>query len=228
MLFRYLKNRSGLAFVGLLSGAIFLLAIGGVTYTNRSEFCSLCHTMEKSYNTWIASSHKEVRCVDCHIEPGIGNFIEAKVMRGGNDLIAQIFNPPDPGEIRTEVSAMVCIRCHMEIRRISEIAKRDLPEKLNKVGLIMEHKRHLEAFKDPQFRGEGEGCRVCHSKIVHGERFKGYPIIIPPEKECFRCHDGKRSYNGKILSKKCSTCHTQEGLSDFLFDSEPSKLQRDN
>jgi len=219
MLFKNLKDKLGFKAILLISLLLlFLLSGGGLVYTNRSAFCSSCHTMKGSYATWKMSSHKEVRCVDCHIEPGIAGFMEAKLIRGGNDLIVQILNPPDPATIKSQVSSMVCIRCHMEIMRISEIAKRDLPERINKVGLVMEHKRHIEAFKDQQFRQEGDGCTICHSRIVHGARFKGYPIVIPSEKQCFRCHDGKRSYNGKILSKKCSTCHTQEGLSDFLFD----------
>lgn len=229
MLFRYLKTALGLkGLIFLFALVIFLVSGGGLLYTNRSDFCSSCHTMKISYETWMISSHKNVGCVDCHIEPGIGNFIEAKIIRGGNDLISEVFYSPDPAEIKTDVSSKVCIRCHREIMRISEIAKRDLPERLNRVGLIMEHKKHLEAFKDQQFRQQGEGCTVCHSRIVHGFRFKGYPIIVPAEKECFRCHDGKKTYKEKILSKKCPTCHTQEGLSGFLFDSGPLDLKRDN
>lgn len=229
MLFRYLKSAirlKGLLFI--FTPIMFLAVGGGLVYTNRSDFCSSCHTMKTSYDTWRISSHKDVGCVDCHIEPGIGNFIEAKLIRGGNDLISQIFYPPDPTKIKSDVSSRICIKCHREIMRISEIPKRDLPDRLNKVGLIMEHKKHLEALKDQQFKQEGKGCTVCHARIVHGAGFKGYPIIVPTEKDCFRCHDGKRSYKGRIISKKCPTCHTQAGLSDFLFDSEPSNLQRDN
>jgi hypothetical protein len=35
--------------------------------------------------------------------------------------------------------------------------------------------------------------------------------------DCFRCHDGKTEYEGKVLSRKCLTCHLSENLSEFLF-----------
>lgn len=229
MLFRHLKSpRGGIGYTFLYVSILFLMTGGGWVYTNKSDFCSGCHTMKDSHETWRVSSHREIECLDCHIEPGKVNFIKTKLIRMGNDLISQIFYPPDPQEIRSHVSSMACIRCHMEIMRISEIARRDLPDRLNRVGLIIEHKRHLEAFKNQQFRQERDGCTVCHSKVVHGSKFKGYPVIIPREEDCFRCHDEKRSYKGKILSRKCPTCHTQEGLSEFLFDSVSSRLERKN
>jgi len=122
--------------------------------------------------------------------------------------------------------------------RISELATRDLSGPLKKAGLIMEHRKHMEAFNK---RGKGEGCTTCHATVVHSQPYKGYSIVVPrghikidelPKAErealdvsmvkahrtadCFRCHDGKQEYKGKILSRKCETCHTQ-ALSETLF-----------
>jgi cytochrome c nitrite reductase small subunit len=37
------------------------------------------------------------------------------------------------------------------------------------------------------------------------------------EADCFRCHDGKTEYEGKVLSRKCLTCHIDEKLEEYLF-----------
>ena len=103
----------------------------------------------------------------------------------------------------------------------------------------MEHRKHMEAF---QKRGKGEGCTTCHATVVHAKPYKGYKIVIPRghikmdelpkaeqvaieaamikahrEADCFRCHDGKTEYEGKVLSRKCLTCHIDEKLEEYLF-----------
>ncbi|MEK7871367.1 MAG: NapC/NirT family cytochrome c, partial [Nitrospirota bacterium] len=61
MLFKNLKDKLGFKATLLISlPLIFLLSGGGLVYTNRSDFCSSCHTMKGSYSTWKMSSHKEV------------------------------------------------------------------------------------------------------------------------------------------------------------------------
>jgi hypothetical protein len=91
-------------------------------------------------------------------------------------------------------------------------------------------------------RGQEEGCTTCHSRVVHDKPIKGHPIVIPrghvsedsephypdhPEgtklraaamADCFRCHDGKAQYEGKVLSKRCETCHLPDKLDKFLFN----------
>jgi hypothetical protein len=102
----------------------------------------------------------------------------------------------------------------------------------------MSHRLHMEAFRD---RGQDEGCTTCHSGVVHDAPIKGYPIVIPrghvsadsepwsptyPEgsylraralSDCFRCHDGKAQHGGKILDRKCGTCHIPEKISGALL-----------
>lgn len=129
--------------------------------------------------------------------------------------------------------------CHHAILRVSEMAPRDLPPPVQAVGLIMSHRKHMDAFLK---RGQEEGCTTCHSRLVHEKPIKGYPIVIPrghisedsephypnhPEgtklraatmADCFRCHDGKTQYEGKVLSKRCETCHLPDKLDKFLFN----------
>src|SRR2546426_662965 len=147
--------------------------------------------------------------------------------------------PKKPEDLKATVYSEICLSCHRNMLRISEIAERDLPGPLKKAGLIMEHRKHMEAF---QKRGKGEGCTTCHATVVHAKPYKGYKIVIPRghikmdelpkaeqvaieaamvkahrEGDCFRCHDGKTEYEGKVLSRKCLTCHIDEKLEEYLF-----------
>lgn len=221
----------------LAAGAV---ALGGVAVplTNHPKFCASCHTVAPSYESWAKSSHKEVTCVACHVRPGIEGWLHDKAWNGTKDTAIYLFGTPtDPNELKAKVDSDVCLGCHRHILRVSEVAPRDLPPPVQVVGLIMSHRSHMEAFK---FRGLGEGCTTCHSGVVHDQPVKGYPIAIPrghvsadskpwqPDRpqgsylharalnDCFRCHDGKSEYQGKVLNRKCEVCHLPEKLTEFL------------
>ena len=217
------------------------VALGGVAVplTNHPKFCASCHTITPSYESWLQSSHREVTCVACHVRPSVRGWIEDKAINGTKDLAIQLFGTPtQPHDLRAKVDSEVCLSCHRHILRVSEIASRDLPPPVKDVGLVMSHRKHMEAFSA---RGTGEGCTTCHAGVVHEAPIKGYPTVIPrghvsadsqpwnpdhPEgsylrmralNDCFRCHDGKTEHEGKVVSRKCETCHIPEQLSRTLL-----------
>jgi cytochrome c nitrite reductase small subunit len=222
-----------LAVLGVVAAAI------AIPLTNDPRFCASCHTIKPSYESWAVSTHKEVTCVACHVRPTFEGFMEDKVIKGMHDVwVTFVGTPKRPEDLKATVHSEVCLSCHRNMLRISELATRDLSGPLKKAGLIMEHRKHMEAFNK---RGKGEGCTTCHATVVHSQPYKGYSSVVPrghikldelPKAErealdasmvkahrtsdCFRCHDGKQEYEGKILSRKCETCHTQ-ALSETLF-----------
>jgi len=222
-----------LAVLGVVAAAV------AIPLTNDPRFCASCHTIKPSYESWAVSTHKEVTCVACHVRPTFEGFMEDKVIKGMHDVwVTFVGTPKRPEDLKATVHSEVCLSCHRNMLRISELATRDLSGPLKKAGLIMEHRKHMEAFNK---RGKGEGCTTCHATVVHSQPYKGYSIVVPrghikldelPKAErealdasmvkahrttdCFRCHDGKQEYKGKILSRKCETCHTQ-ALSETLF-----------
>ena len=233
------RRPQAVAVLAIIAGA---LIFGGVAVplTNHPEFCASCHTITPSYDTWKVSTHKDVTCVACHVRPGLEGWLHDKAWSGTKDVAIYLFGTPtDAHNLESKVDSDVCMSCHHAILRISEVAPRDLPPPVKDVGLVMSHRRHMEAFGK---RGQGEGCMTCHSRIVHGTPIKGYPIIIPrghvsedsrsyePDHpqgtklhaaelaDCFRCHDGKTQYEGKVLSKRCETCHLPDKLDKFLFN----------
>ncbi|MEP6959528.1 MAG: NapC/NirT family cytochrome c [Nitrospirota bacterium] len=222
----------------LVVGAIALGAVA-IPITNHPKFCASCHTITPSYESWVKSSHREVTCVACHVRPGIEGWLHDKAWAGSKDLAVYLFGTPtDPHNLQAKVASPVCLSCHQNILRMSEVAPRDLPPPVNEVGLVMSHRRHIEAFAK---RGQGEGCTTCHSAVVHEQPIKGYPIVIPrghlsadsqpwypdhPDgsylrtralSDCFRCHDGKTEHEGKVVSRKCEICHIPEKISNALL-----------
>ncbi|MDH5640890.1 MAG: NapC/NirT family cytochrome c, partial [Nitrospira sp.] len=223
--------------LSFVAGAV-VLGAGAVPITNQPEFCAGCHTIAPSYESWAGSSHKDVTCVACHVRPGIEGWLHDKMWAGVRDSATYIFgNPTDAHNLNAHVESAVCVGCHRNIMRMSEVAPRDLPSPVKDVGLIMSHGKHMEAF---DARGQGEGCTTCHSGVVHDRPIKGYPIVIPrghvgaddkpwypdhPEgsvlreralADCFRCHDGKTEYRGKVLDRKCDTCHLADKIAALL------------
>lgn len=222
----------------VIAGALVLGAVT-IPLTNQPKFCASCHTIAPSYDSWAKSTHKEVTCVACHVRPGVEGFIHDKVYTGSKDVFITLFgSPTESHNLQAKVHTPVCLNCHQAILRVSEVSQRDLPPPVKDVGLIMSHRAHMEAFDK---RGKGEGCTTCHSQVVHGTPIKQYPIVIPrghlkadsdpwyPEHpegslrrkaamaDCFRCHDGKSTHEGKIISQKCQTCHIPEKIKEFLL-----------
>ena len=228
--------------LALIVATLCVLALGGaaaIPLTNQPTFCAGCHTIKPSYDSWTRSSHKDVTCVDCHVRPGFSGFIQDKVFAGLKDVaITLLGTPTEPHNLQSHVGSSICLGCHRAILRVTEVSLRDLPLPVKDVGLIMDHREHMEAFEK---RGQGEGCTTCHSRIVHGNLIKGYPIVIPrghvtlddqphnpdfPQDsmlwkatmaDCMRCHDGKQLHEGRVLSNRCETCHLPDKISAFLF-----------
>ena len=225
---------------GILVLAAGALALGAVAVplTNHPKFCASCHTIRPSHDSWVKSSHKEVTCVTCHVRPGVAGWIHDKAWAGTKDLFIHLFGTPtEAHNLMAKVDSSVCLSCHQHILRTTEVAPRDLPAPVKDVGLIMSHRKHMEAFG---VRKQGEGCTTCHAGVVHDQPIKGYPIVIPrghvstdprpwnpdyPEgshlrrralADCFRCHDGKTEHQGTVLDRKCETCHLPDKIKDFL------------
>lgn len=224
--------------LAVMVGAVALAGIA-IPLTDQPEFCAGCHTIAPSYESWAKSSHKDISCVACHVRPGFQGWLTDKVLAGARDTaITFLGTPTEAHNLKATVDSGVCVSCHRHILRVSEIAPRDLPLPVNDVGLVVGHRQHMEAFT---VRGQGEGCTTCHAGVVHDAPIKGYPIVIPrghvsadskpwypthPEgsalraralNDCFRCHDGTTQYRGKVLNKKCDTCHLSDKIRGALL-----------
>lgn len=131
--------------VGLL-----IIIYGGTKATSTSTFCSSCHEMKPEYYTWKASTHSEVDCVSCHIEPGAKNLVKAKA-DGVKELYKKVTNSyTAPIKMPSEIPNEACETCHNMDNRLVTPSE----------DIIIPHDTHAE--KDV-------ACIQCHSGVAHGK-----------------------------------------------------------
>jgi hypothetical protein len=89
----------------------------GVEYMDSSQFCGLtCHSvMAPEYTAFLDSPHSRVGCVQCHIGPGAGWFVQSK-LSGVRQVFAvalKTYSRPIPSPVHELRPAReTCEQCH--------------------------------------------------------------------------------------------------------------------
>ena len=115
-----LRSRRGLFLaLFLVAGSGSAMTVGSVVaihWTETADFCGRCHTMDPELRAYAMSPHREVPCAECHVEPGIGGWMKAKI-NGTRQLIGVITGsfptpipPPDHADLPP--TSKTCVRCH--------------------------------------------------------------------------------------------------------------------
>lgn len=172
------------AFIGMLG-----FAYGAIAFTSNPSFCASCHEMAPEHVTFEASAHSEIKCTQCHIEPGAKNMVVHKV-ESLKEVYYHIVGPPDPIVQTVPVKNVNCIQCHSENRLVSATG-----------DLIINHKEHID---------EKIPCITCHSGVAHAkvvergindstsydywtlenaEKLMGKEYMNPNMGTCIDCHD---------------------------------------
>jgi nitrate/TMAO reductase-like tetraheme cytochrome c subunit len=96
--------------------ALTMGAVATVAWTDTKEFCGTCHTMAPELKAYDVSPHRNVECVACHVEPGLGGWVKAK-WNGTRQLVDIILGsyprpiePPDHTQLPS--TEFTCRRCH--------------------------------------------------------------------------------------------------------------------
>lgn len=210
----------------LLSTLTVLLlagAFGVARATDSPAFCmAACHEMNPYHTAWAAGAHKDVECVECHVDPGAVARLAHKA-EATKELWVHLTEEPtfplaDPAGVPNER----CIGCH---------------EKVAITSTGFDHAKHA---------AEGE-CQSCHSDTGHSvtpAALKAAGIYNPSVSKrrlagtvahvdagaaniaghvaepCSRCHDMAKTGCASCHEPKhetagpaaktaeCSTCHT--------------------
>lgn len=106
-----LVGGTALVVAGVVGGAMWF-----VPYSESVAFCTTCHTMIPQQKAFEASSHTEVPCGECHVEPTVAGWLKAKIA-GTNELKALILNnyptPIPPIEhSKLPSTDVTCMKCH--------------------------------------------------------------------------------------------------------------------
>ena len=108
---------TGLALTAVNIVIVSLAAYGGVHYLDSPAFCGqVCHTtMEPEFTAAQAWPHARVGCAECHVGPGAGAMVEAK-LAGTRQLYHVLTNqvprPVPPPEQLLQPAHATCEGCH--------------------------------------------------------------------------------------------------------------------
>lgn len=106
---------TGLTFANF--AIISAVSYEGAVYMESTEFCgTTCHTvMEPEFTAHADSPHAHVRCVDCHIGPGLPSLVHAK-LNGLNQVYGVLtgsYEKPVPTPVKHLSDAeLTCGECH--------------------------------------------------------------------------------------------------------------------
>lgn len=211
------KTEDKLKLFILVSGTLLFLlvaTVGGISMTMSPDFCKLCHkAMTPEYVTWKYSSHSQISCVDCHMEPGVVNILIEKVA-ATKHLYAYLsghYEEEKPIKMKHELPSRLCEQCHA-VKTRSFTLSGDL--------------------KDPHSYHEkvGVGCVKCHSGVAHGniagrgvangdlsawsdsdgQKNMAKEFVRPDMDTCVSCHINPEKYGVKgvkSVSWSCELCH---------------------
>lgn len=218
----------------VLAAAIVALfaALATFRYTSQPGFCAGCHEMKPEFVTWSLSAHNKVACVDCHIGPGIKDFVLHKVS-ALNQVYLHITGRVElPIQMPTKIPNGNCLRCHSPQRIATPPG-----------DLVVPHRQHLAGFnpggapvtavieaagrQTVDGKGSGTLCVDCHARVAHAglnEKIPGEHLSwksdefsaflqdlkhVRPEEfrtemdTCLGCHLGQA---GPV---KCEACHQE-------------------
>jgi hypothetical protein len=184
-----LRHKKGMvvffAFV-FLCFAAFVVAAYKLSET--PAFCGVCHNMKVYVDSWKASSHKKVGCIECHYKPGFTNHLKGK-WRDGQLSLAYFITGKSPTKPHAEIDDATCLqsKCHKR-----DDLKRDVVFK----NVIFSHPQHIEQMR----RQKQLRCATCHSQIVQGAH------MIVTDVECFICHFYKTKGQKEYITG-CGACH---------------------
>jgi nitrate/TMAO reductase-like tetraheme cytochrome c subunit len=128
--------------------AMIGIFFGAITYTSTPSFCANCHEMAPEHVTFQASAHNEIKCTQCHIEPGAKNLVVHKV-ESLKEVYYHIVGPPDPIVQTVAVTNESCEQCHSRNRLVTATG-----------DLIVNHNEHVD---------KEIPCISCHSGVAHAK-----------------------------------------------------------
>ncbi len=163
---------------GALAGALLLLVVSG-SIASFEGVCRQCHEMDSPAQLWGRSSHRNVRCEDCHGLPGISD--------NWRRLFRHVTGAPAPlrlGEARVSTMVEKCKRCH---------------EREYAGWLSSRHSaRYRDLFPGAQGLPVREACLPCHGMFfeLQPELLAGLPnskslpreVAERPLIPCSACH----------------------------------------
>ncbi len=183
-----------------LLGALILFAVvlGAGEVSLKSGSCMACHQQQGQYAHWMGNklvadkrgfSHELIACANCHIKGSPQGSLMSR-FRGLGHVIENLAPQIDPRQpqvsnlfTRTRIPSENCQFCHLGAIKRKAVMLKDLPENLKKIGLVMDHSKHVFARNDQ--------CAKCHERYKEHDPFTADKNVTYTEVNhmaCDSCH----------------------------------------
>jgi nitrate/TMAO reductase-like tetraheme cytochrome c subunit len=189
--------------------AVIIVVGASAEVSVRSAACMACHQQEASFAHWMGSklkaekkgfSHELVACADCHMEGAPQGTATSKLralLHTVTYLVPQI-DPRRP-EVsglfnRTRIPSENCQYCHLGAIQRKSVFLKDLPPELKKIGLAMDHRKHVLARDDT--------CVKCHERYKDGAGQVDKTVTYTEVNHlaCDSCHtQASHSYRNNLI-----------------------------
>ncbi|MGB2809307.1 MAG: hypothetical protein WBC22_16315 [Sedimentisphaerales bacterium] len=185
-----LRQMSWPAKLLLIIVATAVFVAGSVVVTGQPSFCNSCHITNPYYGSWEKSSHSEVNCLDCHLQPGFAGYVKGKInglAQAVDCIVGRVGTKPN-----ATVQDISCLRS--ECHSTEELVSKDIDYH----GIKFTHKNHVAKEVD----GITISCGTCHSHFEGEEHFNVNNNV------CFTCHFLKdNTSNKRLVQTSCQNCH---------------------
>jgi len=189
-LLRIIKQLNWKVKILLLAVIVLVVSSGAIVVSEQPGFCNSCHIMNNYYDNWKTSTHSEVNCLECHLQPGFMGHVKGKINGLSQAIDCMV------GRVGTKPSATIldesCLRpeCHST----EELLATDIDFN----GVKFTHKNHIKKVVD----GINITCGTCHSHFEGNEHFG------VNNDACFTCHFLRDTEAGeKLVQTSCTNCH---------------------
>ena len=192
-------------------GIVVVLVLVGTAgeISVRSATCMACHRQEANFAKWISGrlkadqkgfAHELLGCADCHILGAPGKTVMSR-LRGLLHIATYLVPQIDPRQERvshlftkTQVPRENCQYCHLGAQYRKAVYLKDLTPGLKKIGLQMDHHKHVLAREDT--------CARCHERYKNGSAVadKNVNYAEVNHLACDSCHTvASHSYRSGLI-----------------------------
>lgn len=161
--------------LGLTLFAIGGLSFGGLTtffhYTNRTEFCTSCHSMQTNYKEYKNSLHfknvsgVQATCADCHVPDGFLSMFASKIV-AVKDVVREITGTIDSPEKFRERRWLLANQVWDKMRANDSRACRSCHQYDN---MDLNNQDRRTRNKHQRAPTRDQTCIDCHAGLVHEE-----------------------------------------------------------
>jgi len=184
------SKKKTLIVILIIAAVVLIVGAGsGYVYVGSNNFCAYkCHQMETRAAIWKKSTHKDIKCITCHSEPGIIGEFKAHVegvkylksfVKGKTTHLTIFATRRNPARLKS------CIHCHPA-------------DKLSEETEIIRIDHNVHIVKNDYL------CTDCHQDMIHGTHSFEVNMSIPKEKNCIGCH----LREGAVTH--CQSCHVKK------------------